>query len=110
MQLPYALAAGAARRWADKYRIETGFDPPQPTIDPAVQRVEVMTVEVPVPTRDWAYEAVQMSVAAVLGAGLAARATAVRLRRRRPPGDGLIEITDVVQPGTGPGRDVTWPA
>ena len=28
--LPYALAAGAARKWADKYRIETGFDAPSP--------------------------------------------------------------------------------
>ena len=81
-------------------------DPPQETIDPAVQRVEVRLVEVPVPTRDWATETVQMSVAAALGAILAARATAVgqqRQRRRRPPRTGFIDLTDVVGSGTAPG-------
>jgi hypothetical protein len=78
-------------------------DPPQETIDPAVTRVEVRLVDVPVPTRDWATETVQMSVAAALGAILAARATVVRQRRRPPPRTGLIDITDVVRSGTGPG-------
>ncbi|WP_245665954.1 hypothetical protein [Actinoplanes subtropicus] len=79
------------------------YDPPQETIDPATQRVEVRLVRVPVPTRDWAAETVQMSVAAALGAIVAARATAARQRRRKPPppGPGLIDITDVVRSGTG---------
>lgn len=78
-------------------------DPPQETIDPATQRVEVRLVEVPVPTRDWPAETVQMSIAAALGAILAARATAARRRRREPPppGPGLIDVTDVVRSGTG---------
>jgi len=77
------------------------YDPPQETIDPATQRLEVRLVEVPVPTRDWPAETVQMGVAAALGAILAARATAARQRRRRPPppGPGFIDLTDVVQAG-----------
>jgi len=78
-------------------------DPPQETIDPATQRVEVRLVEVPVPTRDWPAETVQMSIAAALGAIIAARATAARQRRRRPPppGPGFIDLTDVVRSGPG---------
>jgi len=82
------------------------YDPPQETIDPATQRVEVRLVQVPVPTRDWPAETAQMSVAAALGAILAARATTARQRRRRTPrpGPGLIDITDVVLSGTTPCR------
>jgi hypothetical protein len=80
-------------------------DPPEPTTGTIVRTVEV---PVPVPIHDWATEAVQMSVAASLGATvgavLAGRATALRLRRRSPPGTGLIDITDVVQPGPVPAK------
>jgi hypothetical protein len=52
-------------------------------------------VEVEVPVDDTLAELVQMHVAAAVGAAIAARATALRLRRRqsalRPPG-GLIDL------------------
>jgi hypothetical protein len=75
-------------------------DPPQPTTGAIVRTVEV---RVPVPTRDRPTETVHLGVAAALGAALgatlAARATAARLRRRRPPSrTGLIDITDAVTP------------
>jgi hypothetical protein len=70
-------------------------DPPEPTTGTVIPTVEVL---VPVPIHDRATEAVQMGLAAALGAALAAGATAARLRRRLPPGTGLIDITDAVQP------------
>jgi hypothetical protein len=70
-------------------------DPPQPASGTVVCVVEG---PVPVPRHDRATEAVQVGVAATLGAALAASATAARLRRRREPvGPGLIDMTDAVQ-------------
>lgn len=76
-------------------------DPPEPATDVTVRVVEIPK---PVPVHDRAAEAVQMGLAAALGAALAGGATAARLHRhpssgsRHPPsGTGLIDITDVVQ-------------
>jgi hypothetical protein len=69
--------------------------PPPATAEPAVRLVEV-----PVPVHDWASDVVHMGVAASLGAALAARMTAARIRHRRtpsPPPPGLIDITDAVR-------------
>jgi hypothetical protein len=73
-------------------------DWPPTTAEPAVQ-----TVEVPVPVHDWVSDVVHMGVAASLGAALAARMTAARIRHRRiPPPPGLIDITDAVRPSASP--------
>jgi hypothetical protein len=77
---------------------------PPPPDGPTQPQAVVERVEVPVsvPVDDHTAEAVQMAIAAILGA---AAASAARLRRRahRPTGTetetgtGLIDITDVVQ-------------
>jgi hypothetical protein len=70
-------------------------DWPPPTAEPAVRLVEV-----PVPVHDWAGDVVHMGVAASLGAALAARMTAARIRHRRissPAPPGPIDITDAVR-------------
>lgn len=96
-----ATAAGAALAGPAPPAAARHPDPPEPTTGTIVRTVEVPA---PVPIHDWATETVHMGVAATLGAALAARATAARLRRRRsPPGTGLIDITDVVQSGGKPG-------
>lgn len=74
-------------------------DPPPP----ATGSVRPIEVHLPAPVHDWRIDAARMGVAASLGAALAARATAARLRRRPPPGTGLIELTDVVQSRQAPG-------
>jgi hypothetical protein len=92
-----AVAAASVSIWAAQPAAAQP-DPPAPVTDATVRVVEI---PVPVPVHDRAAEAVQMGLAAALGATLAAGATASRLRRpRTPPGTGLvgpIDITDVVQ-------------
>jgi hypothetical protein len=75
-------------------------DWPPSTTEPAVRLVEV-----PVPVHDWASDVVHMGVAAALGAALAARMTAARIRHRRtpsPPPAAVIDITDAVRSGASP--------
>jgi hypothetical protein len=74
----------------------------QPDWPPSTAEPAVRVVEVPVPVHDWASDVVHMGVAASLGAALAARMTAARIRHRRtpsPPPRGPIDITDAVRPG-----------
>jgi hypothetical protein len=85
-----AAAAASVSIWAARPAAAQP-DPPEPASDTIVR-----TVEIPVPVHDPTAEAVQMAVAAVLGAVVATGATAARLRRRSPPGTGLIDITDTV--------------
>jgi hypothetical protein len=102
--------AGVIGRWlaVAAAAAALGGSPPaaaRPDWPPADAEPAIRTVVVPVPVHDWVSDVVHMGVAAGLGAALAARTAAARVRRREtgsPSASGLIDITDAVQTRASP--------